>query len=56
MKHAEVSVVVTLDFLRLPLIGLVGMLVYNEAFRPVLLAAAALMLTGNLINLRKPKI
>jgi drug/metabolite transporter (DMT)-like permease len=55
MKHAEVSVVVTLDFLRLPLIALVGMLVYHEAFRPVLLAAAALMLTGNLINMGRPK-
>lgn len=55
MKHAEVSVVVTLDFLRLPLIALVGMLVYHEAFRVELLAAAALMLTGNLINLRTPK-
>jgi drug/metabolite transporter (DMT)-like permease len=55
MKHAEVSVVVTLDFLRLPLIALVGMLVYHEAFRPELLAAAGLMLAGNLINMRKPK-
>lgn len=54
MKHAEVSVVVTLDFLRLPLIAVVGMLVYHEAFRPELLAAAALMLTGNLINMQKP--
>ena len=53
MKHAEVSVVVTLDFLRLPLIGLVGMLVYHEAFRVELLVAAGLMLAGNLLNLRK---
>jgi hypothetical protein len=31
------------------------MLVYHEAFRPELLAAAGLMLAGNLINMRKPK-
>lgn len=53
MKHADVGVVVTLDFLRLPLIAVVGMLLYQEAYRVELLLGAALMLTGNLINVRK---
>lgn len=55
MKTAEVSVVVTLDFLRLPLIGVVGMLLYAEAFKPLLLVGAALMLVGNLANLYQPR-
>jgi drug/metabolite transporter (DMT)-like permease len=54
MRHAEVSVVVTLDFFRLPLISSVGMLAYQEPFKPMLLVAAVLMMLGNLINLRKP--
>lgn len=55
MKTAEVSVVVTLDFLRLPLIGVVGMLLYGEGFKPMLLVGAALMLVGNLVNVYKPR-
>lgn len=55
MKTAEVSVVVTLDFLRLPLIGVVGMALYGEGFKPMLLLGAALMLVGNLINVYKPR-
>lgn len=55
MKTTDASVVVTLDFLRLPLIATVGVLVYGEAFKPMLLVGAALMLVGNLINSHKPK-
>ena len=55
MKTTDASVVVTLDFLRLPLIAAVGVLVYGEAFKPMLLVGAALMLVGNLINSYKPK-
>ncbi|MDR7307193.1 DMT family transporter [Rhodoferax saidenbachensis] len=55
MKTAEVSVVVTLDFLRLPLIGVVGMALYGEGFKPMLLVGAALMLGGNLVNVYKPR-
>lgn len=55
MKTAEVSVVVTLDFLRLPLIGAVGMALYGEGFKPMLLVGAALMLVGNLVNVYKPR-
>lgn len=55
MKTTEVSVVVTLDFLRLPLIGMVGMALYGEGFKPMLLVGAALMLVGNLVNAYKPR-
>ncbi|WP_201777766.1 DMT family transporter [Thalassomonas actiniarum] len=54
MLSTEVTTVVTLDFLRLPLIALVGGLLYQEEVGLSLFAGAALMLTGNLINLAKP--
>lgn len=54
MKTAEVSVVVTLDFLRLPLIGALGLFLYGEEFSPMLLVGAALILAGNLVNVYKP--
>ena len=51
MARAEASIVVTLDFLRLPLITAVGVIGYQEAFKPMLVAGAGLMLVGNLMNL-----
>lgn len=47
---SEAGIVITLDFLRLPLIAIVGILFYGEAFNLALLFGAGLMLTGNLIN------
>jgi len=55
MKLADASVVVTLDFLRLPLIAGVGVAFYSEAFQPMLLIGALLMLAGNLLNVYRPK-
>lgn len=53
MSHADVTVIVTLDFLRLPLIALVGVLLYQEAFELSLILGAAVMLLGNLLNTYK---
>lgn len=55
MQLSEAGIVVTLDFLRLPLIGVVGILFYNEAFDLALMLGAALMLVGNLINIYQQK-
>lgn len=49
LQLAEVTKVVTLDFLRLPLISLVGVLLYAEKFDISLMIGGALMLIGNLI-------
>ncbi|WP_461518167.1 DMT family transporter [Porticoccus sp.] len=54
MKCAEAGIVVTLDFLRLPLIGVVGIVFYSESFDMALLLGASLMLFGNLINVYRP--
>lgn len=52
MKHTEVTKIVTIDFLRLPLITLVGIILYAEPFEFALMLGGALMLAGNLVNIR----
>jgi len=51
MQYAEVSMVVTVDFLRLPLIALVGVFLYAEEFEISLLLGGLLMVIGNLVSL-----
>lgn len=51
-KLADATVVVPMDFLRLPLIMLVGLIVYQESVDIWVLAGAAVMFSGNLINVR----
>ena len=50
---SDAGVVITLDFLRLPLIAVIGVLFYSEDFDITLLIGAAIMLLGNLINVLK---
>jgi drug/metabolite transporter (DMT)-like permease len=52
MQEAEVGYVMTVDFLRLPLIAVVGVLLYMEPFKVTLLLGGAAILLGNLLNLR----
>ena len=49
---ADATVVVPLDFLRLPLISLVGYLFYHEQIDPLVFLGAVLMMTGNYVNVR----
>lgn len=51
MQYAEVSLVVTMDFLRLPMIALIGVALYSEPFELNLIFGALLMLVGNLLSL-----
>jgi drug/metabolite transporter (DMT)-like permease len=52
LRLAPASVVGPMDFLRLPLIAVVGMLLYGEAVELAVLAGGALIVAGNLINVR----
>ena len=52
LSLAPASVVVPVDFLRLPLIAVVGMALYGEPFDPVVIAGGAVILAANWINLR----
>lgn len=49
---ADATVVIPLDFLRLPLIAVVGALFYSEPLNWLVLAGAGLMLYGNWVNIR----
>ncbi len=52
LKIAPATVVVPMDFLRLPLIAFVGFMVYKEALDQFVMIGALVMLAGNLINVR----
>ncbi|MFS1465933.1 DMT family transporter [Vibrio lentus] len=49
MKNAEVTLVMILDFFRLPAIAVVGILLYNEPLTPALIIGGVVMLFGNLL-------
>ncbi|BCE03105.1 DMT family transporter [Marinicellulosiphila megalodicopiae] len=55
MQLSQVTTVMTLDFLRLPMITVVGILFYAEGFELWLLLGAGLMLLGNWIALYKKR-
>ena len=48
---ADAIVVAPLDFLRLPFIAVVGVVVYGEALAPALIAGAAVIVAANAINI-----
>ena len=52
MLHADATVVVPMDFLRVPFAALTGWLVYAERVDLFTALGAALILAGNLLNLR----
>jgi len=54
MQLAEVSVVMSLDFLRLPIVATIGMVLYGETLDVAVLFGGAIMLAANLVNHWKP--
>jgi drug/metabolite transporter (DMT)-like permease len=52
LLHADATVVVPMDFLRVPLAALAGWLVYAERVDVLTAAGAGLILVGNLLNLK----
>ena len=51
IAFADAMVVAPMDFLRLPLIAVIGALAYHEPTTWVLLLGAAIVLAGNIVNL-----
>jgi drug/metabolite transporter (DMT)-like permease len=51
MKHADATVVVPMDFLRVPLTALVGWLAYSERLDLYTALGVGLILAGNVLNL-----
>lgn len=54
MLYADATVVVPMDFLRVPLSAAIGWLLYSERLDMFTLLGAALILAGNTLNLRSP--
>jgi drug/metabolite transporter (DMT)-like permease len=54
MLYADATIVVPMDFLRVPLTAAAGWLIYSERLDAFTVLGAALILTGNLLNLRAP--
>ena len=52
MLHADATVVLPMDFLRVPLTAIAGWLIYSERLDIFTVLGAGLILTGNLLNLR----
>lgn len=55
MQLADVSVVISLDFLRLPIIAAIGMWLYGEPLEVSVIFGGGLMLLANLVNHVRPK-
>ncbi|MBP1843630.1 drug/metabolite transporter (DMT)-like permease [Rhizobium petrolearium] len=54
LTHAEATVAMPMDYLRVPLSALLGYLLYAEAIDGLTAIGAGLILAGNLFNLRRP--
>ena len=52
LSRSEASVVIPIDFLRLPIIMVLGYLLYSENLDPWLLAGVSLIVFGNYWNIR----
>lgn len=55
LLYADATIVIPMDFLRVPLTATVGWLVYSERLDGFTVLGAALILAGNLLNLRPPQ-
>lgn len=52
MLYADATIVVPMDFLRVPLTATMGWLIYSERLDALTVLGAALILAGNLLNLK----
>jgi drug/metabolite transporter (DMT)-like permease len=52
LSLADTTLVAPFDFLRLPLIALIGLLLYDEVLDPSVFVGAALVFGGNYVNVR----
>jgi len=51
MAHADATIVSPLDFLRMPLIAVIGFSYYQEPWNPIVLIGGAIIFSGNLLNI-----
>ena len=51
MRYADAAVVAPMDFIRLPLIAVIGFMFYAEPWNPYVLFGGALVFCGNMVNI-----
>jgi drug/metabolite transporter (DMT)-like permease len=56
LKHADASVVVPVDYFRLPLIAVIGAAFYAEPFDPLVILGAALIFAGTWYSLARERL
>jgi drug/metabolite transporter (DMT)-like permease len=54
LQHADATVAMPMDYLRVPLSAVIGYLLYAEGVDGLMAVGATLILAGNLFNLRRP--
>ncbi|MGB9172700.1 MAG: EamA/RhaT family transporter, partial [Bradyrhizobium sp.] len=54
MLYADATIVLPMDFLRVPLTAAAGWMIYGERMDVFTVLGAMLILTGNLLNLKSP--
>ncbi len=55
LRFAPATTVAPMEFIRLPVIAVAGMLIYGEELKVSLLVGASLILAGNVINMRSQR-
>ena len=53
MQDDDISSIISIDYFRLPILILLGILIYNEKFDPIYLIGGTLIFIGNWINKKK---
>jgi drug/metabolite transporter (DMT)-like permease len=53
LVYAEATLIAPMDFLRVPLSALIGWLLYSEQIDIYVAIGAALILAGNMLNLKR---
>jgi drug/metabolite transporter (DMT)-like permease len=51
LRHAPASIVAPMEFVRLPVIAVLGMLIYGEPLEIFVFVGGAIILAGNLVNI-----
>jgi drug/metabolite transporter (DMT)-like permease len=54
LRHADATTVVPIDFLRVPLTAIAAWVVFGQRFDVFAVIGAAVILGGNLLNLKSP--
>jgi drug/metabolite transporter (DMT)-like permease len=56
MVNDNISSIISIDYLRLPILIILGVLIYNQTFELVYLLGGTLICIGNWLHKKNPKI